>query len=149
MTMVHADEPGRWLLVGRPEGATRIWIMRMQLSRGMSIGLHRHGGDEIFRVMSGVVRFTVDGKKTEVGEGTIAVLPPNTEHGLIAVSDSLMETVGELEMGEWVTVIDPDGSRRQVEVRSSILPWHRPPVDGEGVDLRAMDAMMETTRHLL
>jgi len=52
-------------------------------------------------------------------------------------------------MGEWVTVVDPDGSRRQVEVRSDVAPWHRRPHEGEVFDLAAMMAMFATTVHVL
>ena len=51
-------------------------------------------------------------------------------------------------MGEWLTVIDPDGSHRQVEIRSTMMPWHRRPFEGEELDFAAMLAMMHTTNHL-
>ncbi len=52
-------------------------------------------------------------------------------------------------MGEWVTVIDPEGVHRQVEVRSDFAPWHRRPLEGEVFEFEAMMAMFETTAHLL
>ena len=52
-------------------------------------------------------------------------------------------------MGEWITVIDPGGSRRQVEVRSTIMPWHRRPLDGAPLDMAEMMVMLESTSHLL
>jgi hypothetical protein len=51
--------------------------------------------------------------------------------------------------GEWITVIDEDGSQRQVEVRSTMMPWHRPPLEGEAFDFAGMLAMMQSTAHLL
>jgi uncharacterized cupin superfamily protein len=118
--------------------------------KGEGAGLHRHGGDEIFQVLSGRVRFHLDGKNHDVGPGHFVVVPPFTEHGFkILTDDAHFQFIGEIEMGEWVTVIDPDGSQRQVEVRSDVAPWHRTPRPGEAFDLTSMRAMMATTFHLL
>jgi hypothetical protein len=117
---------------------------------GMAVGLHRHGGDEIFQVLSGTVRFHIDGKNVDAGAGSFVVVPPFTEHGFkILTEGAVVQFVGEIEMGEWVTVIDADGGRRQVEVRSAHMPWHRPPLDGVGDEMPAMMAMFQTTSHLL
>jgi hypothetical protein len=60
-----------------------------------------------------------------------------------------MQIVGEIEMGEWVTVLGADGGRHQVEIRSTLMPWHRRPLDGEASDFAAMFAMLESTNHVL
>jgi quercetin dioxygenase-like cupin family protein len=151
MTVVRADEPGREMVkVDGRDGASRIWICDTHMPKGQAVGLHRHGGDEIFHVRQGTVRFHVDGQNIDVGEGTYVVVPPYTEHGFkILTDDAQMQFVGEIGMGEWVTVIDPGGSRRQVEVRSTHMPWHRSPVAGETPDMAEMFAMMQSTVHLL
>ncbi len=151
MTVVRADEPGREMLkVGRRDGASRIWICDGAMPKGRAVGLHRHGGDEIFQVTRGMVRFHLDGKNTDVGPGNYVVVPPYTEHGFKILTDDVqMQFIGEIEMGEWITVIDPGGSRRQVEVRSTIMPWHRRPLDGAPLDMAEMMVMLESTSHLL
>jgi uncharacterized cupin superfamily protein len=152
VTVVGPGAPGHeWVRVGKADGATRIWIAGgTPMPMGQTIGLHRHRGDEIFQVLAGVVRFHVDGRNVDVGAGSFVVVPPNTEHGFrILTEDAIVQFVGEIEMGEWITVIDPDGGRREVEVRSTFMPWHRPPREGEETDFAAMTAMFETTAHLL
>ena len=67
----------------------------------------------------------------------------------ILTDDASMQFIGEIEMGEWVTVVDPDGSRRQVEVRSEMMPWHRRPLEGEVFDFNSMLTMLQSTSHLL
>ena len=151
VTLIRSDEPGReWVKVGRDDGATRIWIAGGgPMPEGQTVGLHRHGGDEIFQVLAGTVRFHVDGKNIDIGAGHFVVVPPFTEHGFrVLTADARMQFVGEIEMGEWLTVIDPDGSHRQVEIRSTMMPWHRRPFEGEELDFAAMLAMMQTTNHL-
>jgi hypothetical protein len=152
MTLISASQPGReFVKVGRADGATRIWIAGgdQPMPQGQTVGLHRHGGDEIFQVLSGTVRFHMDGRNIDVGAGHFVVVPPFTEHGFrVLTDDASMQFVGELGMGEWLTVIDPDGTRRQVELRSDMMPWHRPPASGEVLDFMEMLAMFETTSHV-
>lgn len=153
MTVIRADAPGHEMVkVGKADGASRIWICGGDgaMPAGQTVGLHRHGGDEIFQVISGVVRFHLDGRNIDVGGGHFVVVPPYTEHGFkILTDDANMMFVGEIEMGEWVTMIDPDGSKRQVEVRSEHMPWHRRPFEGEVFDFATMLEMFQTTAHLL
>jgi hypothetical protein len=53
-------------------------------------------------------------------------------------------------MGEWITVVDPQGRTSEVEVHVPIIPWHRPVPDGAApTDLNEMIAMFESTAHLL
>jgi mannose-6-phosphate isomerase-like protein (cupin superfamily) len=155
MTLIGPSQPGRMESVGRAEGATRIWVAgegsgAASMPKGTAIGLHRHGGDEIFHILSGTVRIHLDGRNVDVSGGHYLVVPPYTEHGFkVLTDDARMEIIGEIEMGEWVTVLDSDGSRRQVEVRSTFLPWHRRPLEGEVFDLDEFLTMQQSTTHLL
>jgi quercetin dioxygenase-like cupin family protein len=151
MTLIAVDEPGRGMVkVGKGDGATRIWICDSAMPKDQTVGVHHHAGDEIFHVTRGLVRFHVDGRNIDVGPGHYVVVPPHTEHGFkILTDDTEMQFIGEIEMGEWIMVIDPDGSRRHVEVRSALMPWHRPPLDSEPFDFAEMMAMMQSTSHLL
>jgi hypothetical protein len=156
MTLVRADDPSRGMVkVGPADGATRIWVCGTDpagpaMSSGWAVGLHRHGGDEIFQVFSGTVRFHVDGRNIDVPAGHFVVVPPFVEHGFkVLTDDTRMQFIGELEMGEWVTVLDPDGTRREVEARSTVMPWHRPPLEGETFDFAQFLAMTQSTAHLL
>lgn len=156
MTIVRADEPGREMVkVGKADGATRIWVCGNDpagpaMSSGWAVGLHRHGGDEIFQVFSGAVRFHVDGRNIDVPAGHFVVVPPFVEHGFkVLTDDTRMQFIGEIGMGEWVTVLDSDGTRRQVEARSDLMPWHRPPLPGETFDFGEFLSMTQSTAHLL
>jgi Cupin domain len=155
MTLIRVDDPGREMVkVGRADGATRIWVcggdgMSPPLPRGQIVGLHRHRGDEIFQVFSGTVRFHVDGRNIDVGAGHFVVVPPLTEHGYkILTDDARMQFIGELEMGEWVTIFGDDGTSREVEIRSNMFPWHRRPADGEEFDFLQMLQLLESTAHV-
>jgi hypothetical protein len=72
-------------------------------------------------------------------------------HGVAYLDDDTeTECIGELQMGEWVTVIDSEGKRTEVEVHNPLIPWHRPAPEGDApTDLAEMIAMMQTTVHLI
>jgi mannose-6-phosphate isomerase-like protein (cupin superfamily) len=137
------------ILFDQNDGASRIWMTRVALSRGA--GLHRHEGDEIWRVRRGRIRMVLGDERLECGPGELVVIPPNTVHGVAPIEDDTeVEVIGELQMGEWITVIDSDGNRSEVEVHLPLIPWHRPLPEGEApVAVENMIAMMETTAHLI
>jgi quercetin dioxygenase-like cupin family protein len=140
------------VLVDRNDGATRIWMIRSKpRPAGFRIGLHRHEGDEIWRIRRGRVRIVLGDQRLECGAGELVVVPPNAIHGVAVLEpDSEYEVIGELGMGEWVTVIDSEGHRREVEVHASMFPWHRPVPEGMApTDLDEMRAMFQSTVHLL
>jgi mannose-6-phosphate isomerase-like protein (cupin superfamily) len=151
--IVEADRSGGVLpfdiLFDQNDGATRIWMTRVALSRGA--GLHRHEGDEIWRVRRGRIRMVVGEQRFAVGAGELVVIPPNTIHGIAPQApDTEVEVIGELGMGEWITVLEADGHRQEVEVHMPFIPWHRPLPDGqEPISVEDMIAMMQSTEHLV
>src|SRR5436190_6319876 len=154
--VIDPREPGReYVKVSPQDGARRIWVMDWTISEDEQspighAGLHHHGGDEIFHVVSGTVRFHLAGRNFDVGAGRYVVVPPDTVHGYRVLStDSRVQVVGEVGMGEWVVNLHPDGSTEQVEIRSNVVPWHRPPHGDEPFDLDGMMAIMDTTQHVL
>ena len=139
------------VLFGQDDGATRIWMIRMAPGLDLRVGLHRHEGDEIWRVRRGGIRITVGEQRLECGAGQLVVIPPNTIHGVAVIDDDTeVEAIGEIGMGEWITVIDADGRRREVEVHVPFVPWHRRAPEGAApTDLDDMIAMLHSTAHLL
>jgi mannose-6-phosphate isomerase-like protein (cupin superfamily) len=153
--IVEADRTGgpnpMGVLFGEADGTTRIWMSRMAPPPQFHIGLHHHGGDEIWRVKRGRLRITLDGRHLDCTAGQLVVVPPNVAHGVMVVDeDTEAEVIGEIRMGEWITVLGPDGVGRHVEVHVPFMPWHRPPPPGTlPTSVEDMLAMLETTAHLL
>lgn len=139
------------LLFGQDDGATRIWMIHWIPGADLRVGLHRHEGDEIWRVRRGGIRITVGEQRFECGAGQLVVIPPNTIHGVAVIDDDTeVEAIGEIGMGEWITVIDAEGRRREVEVHVPFIPWHRHAPEGAApTDLDDMIAMLQSTAHLL
>jgi quercetin dioxygenase-like cupin family protein len=95
MPFIDSSDPGRgWVLVGPDDGATRIWMVRGPFAADERVALHTHAGEEVFRVLTGRVRFTVGDERRECGRGTIVVIPPQTEHGFVALTEAELEAWG-------------------------------------------------------
>jgi quercetin dioxygenase-like cupin family protein len=153
--VIDPNEPGReYVKVGPKDGAQQIWVMDWLVNAGpenpiSQAGLHFHEGDEIFHVVSGTVRFHLDGQNLDVGAGRYVVVPANTVHGYRLLAPSRVQVIGQVGMGEWVLHVRPDGTTEEVEIRSNLVPWHRPPQDDEEFDLERMMSSMATTHHIL
>ena len=164
--IVEADRSGGPtpfdILFDQSDGATRIWMIRVRLSGVTKLpgseappprgsGLHRHEGDEIWRVRRGRMRITVADQRWECRAGELVVVPPNAVHGVTFLDDDTeAEVIGELQMGEWVTVIDSQGNRSEVEVHVPFVPWHRPAPEGVApTNVEEMVAMHQSTAHLI
>jgi quercetin dioxygenase-like cupin family protein len=146
----HVQDVPLTHLFDKSDGATHIWMIHVGLSTALSAGVHRHDGDEIWRVTRGKLRMTINGVQTECAAGQLVVLPPNTPHGFVVLEEGDAEVIGELEMGEWVTVIDPDGSSREVEAHVEGIPWHRPPPEGRPwMGMEEFFALVSGATHLL
>ena len=104
-----------------------------------------------WRVLRGGIRITVGERRLECGAGQLVVIPPNTIHGVAVIdNDTEVEAIGEIGMGEWITVVDAEGRWREVEVHLPSVPWHRRAPEGVApTDLDEMIGMLHSTAPLL
>jgi quercetin dioxygenase-like cupin family protein len=54
---------------------------------GADIHPHSHEQEEVWHVLEGRLRITIGGETVEAGPGFIAVVPPNVEHAVVALTD--------------------------------------------------------------
>lgn len=116
-------------LVGPEQGAERIFLWCISAHSGYRIGLHLHHGEEMFRILSGGLRFRVGDETRDVGAGAIIVIPPRTPHAYLALEDSELEVYGQIGAGEFALITNPDGTVREEEVFVRDIPWSRTPDD--------------------
>ncbi len=115
------------LIAGRPHGLERLLVASGRMAAGYHGYVHLHSGDEVVRILSGEAVVRIDDERQTCREGDIAVIPPNTLHGLRAVDDTLVEIIAERDMGTFFPVRQADGSRRLVEIYRPDSPWNAPP----------------------
>ena len=58
-----------------------MYQMRAELGAGSTLPVHSHPQEQIAHVVSGRIRFNVDGEAREVGAGESLYLPSNVPHG--------------------------------------------------------------------
>ena len=71
--------PGNFLFRGSDHDAS-MCIFAVDFKPGQGPRLHRHPYEELFVVLDGLARFTVDGREHDVAGGRVVVVPANTPH---------------------------------------------------------------------
>jgi quercetin dioxygenase-like cupin family protein len=77
------DKITRKLAVGK-----NAMVGRLHLEKGAVVPPHKHVAEQITMVMSGALKFTIDGKDTTVLAGEVFIIPPNVVHSAVALEDS-------------------------------------------------------------
>jgi quercetin dioxygenase-like cupin family protein len=149
MSVTQPARTRRWL-VGPETGAEHFLIDRRDYPSGVRVGLHRHDGEEAHLVERGEVRFAVDGERRVFHSGEVAFAPIGSEHGFVTLTEATIVTIREQRLGSWAVVLEPDGSRREVEIFRNGPPWSKQPPEGEGpTPDTAVESYYRTTEHLL
>jgi quercetin dioxygenase-like cupin family protein len=94
-TDVPADEvyPGIRRQVLDSERQT---LVRYVYEPGARFPVHSHPEEQITVVVSGRIRFTVDGASVELGAGEAAVIPGDVPHGAEVIGAEVVETFNAL-----------------------------------------------------
>jgi quercetin dioxygenase-like cupin family protein len=119
--------PGFRVLAGREDGLTRLLVASGRMAGGDHGTVHLHAGDELLRIVSGELAVRVGDQQQRCRAGDIAIIPPNTWHGFLALSDTVIEVVAEQAIGTFFPVRRPDGTRAIVETYRQDMPWTAPP----------------------
>lgn len=62
---------------------------------GASIHAHSHAQEEVWQVIEGELELTIAGKTMRAGPGMVAIVPPDTDHAVVAV------TAGKAIVVDW------------------------------------------------
>ena len=63
-------------------------VGRLRLAKGAVVPPHKHVSEQITMVMSGALKFTIDGKDITVRAGEVLIIPPNVVHSAVALEDT-------------------------------------------------------------
>lgn len=129
MNIVNLRLIDREALVGPAQGTSRIFMWCVTSPAGRLIGLHRHGAEEIFRILSGKVRYQVDNETREVSPGEIIVIPAGAVHAYVTVEDAELEVYGIVGAREFMITRNADGTTSEEEIFVRELPWTGTPPD--------------------
>jgi len=71
-------------------------LVRYVYLPGSVFPVHSHPEEQVTVVISGQIEFDVNGAKSILGPGHVAVIPANSPHGAIVIGDETVETINSL-----------------------------------------------------
>ena len=88
---------GRQFVVG-----TGTMLSRILLSKGAHVPLHSHANEQITYVLSGVLKFHLEGREVTVHAGEVLCIPPNVPHEAFALEDTVDLDVFNPPRQDWI-----------------------------------------------
>jgi len=88
---------GRQFVVG-----THTMLARIVLAEGAHVPLHSHANEQISHVLSGHLKFVLEGREVVVGPGEILCIPPHVPHEAFALDDVIELDVFNPPRQDWI-----------------------------------------------
>ncbi len=66
----------------------KVMVAHLGLAKGCVIPLHHHDAEQISMILTGALKFELEGKEVMVRAGEVLVIPSNVPHSALAVEDS-------------------------------------------------------------
>jgi len=81
----------------------RITLAQMFIAQDGVVPVHQHENEQISCVLSGALRFDIEGKELVLRGGDVLRIPPNLPHGVTALEDSLALDVFSPIRADWLS----------------------------------------------
>jgi len=78
-------------------------IARLEITKGAIVPLHQHVNEQMSVMLTGSLRFVIDGVESIVNAGEVMVIPPNAPHMVEALEDSTVFDVFSPIRADWLT----------------------------------------------
>ena len=86
--------------------ADRVTVARFELKRGGIVPRHSHESEQVSMVLSGALRFVIDGKDVVVRAGEVLQLPSWLEHEVHVLEDASVIDVFSPVRQDWIDKTD-------------------------------------------
>jgi len=67
----------------------KVMVARILMKKGCAVPEHSHHNEQISQVLSGSMRFSIEGKEIVLHAGDFLLIPPNVPHAAVALEDSI------------------------------------------------------------
>jgi quercetin dioxygenase-like cupin family protein len=84
----------------------RVTVAQFELKRGGIVPRHAHENEQITCVMSGRLKFVMNGQELVVGPGEVAQIPSWAEHEVHVLEDALVMDVFSPIRQDWIDKTD-------------------------------------------
>ena len=80
-----------------------VMIARIAMKRGCLVPVHSHRHEQISHVLSGSLRFLIEGREILAGSGDLVLIPPHVPHSVDAVEDSVAVDLFAPRREDWIS----------------------------------------------
>lgn len=84
----------------------RVTVARFELKRGAVVPQHAHENEQVSYIISGALKFILEGRDIVVRGGEVLRIPPNVPHAAEAVEDTLAIDVFCPVRQDWIDKTD-------------------------------------------
>jgi quercetin dioxygenase-like cupin family protein len=81
----------------------KITMAQIFIAKDGVVPLHHHENEQISSVLTGALRFEIEGKELVLGAGEVLLIPSNVPHRVVALEDSLALDVFSPVRTDWLT----------------------------------------------
>jgi|SRR5579863_2258965 quercetin dioxygenase-like cupin family protein len=67
---------------------TQVMVARILMKKGCVVPEHSHHNEQISQILSGSLRFSIEGKEIVLNAGEFLLIPPNVPHAAVALEDT-------------------------------------------------------------
>ena len=86
--------------------ADRVTVARFELKRGAVVPQHSHENEQVSYIISGALKFILEGRDIVVRGGELLQIPPHVAHAAEAVEDTLAIDVFSPVRQDWIDKTD-------------------------------------------
>ena len=91
----------RQMLVGE-----KLMLARVLMQKGAHVPLHQHHNEQVTYILSGALKFSIDGKEIVVRAGEVLCIPPHMPHEAWAMEDTVDLDVFDPPREDWLNKTD-------------------------------------------
>ena len=84
----------------------QVMVARISLKRGCIVPQHSHHHEQISHILSGAVRFLIDGREITLGVGELLLIPPHVPHSVVALEDTIAIDTFTPPREDWINKTD-------------------------------------------
>jgi quercetin dioxygenase-like cupin family protein len=84
----------------------RVTVARFDLKRGGVVPRHSHENEQVSHVLSGALKFKINGQEVIVGAGELLQIPGGLEHEVEVVEDTIVIDVFSPVRQDWIDKTD-------------------------------------------
>ena len=84
----------------------KIMLARVLLKKGAHVPLHHHHNEQVTYILTGALKFAIDGKEIVVRAGEVLCIPPHMPHEAWALEDTVDLDVFDPPREDWLNKTD-------------------------------------------